>query len=241
MVTKQGTVETYFEAGVTAMELKGYQEAIKYFTSAENLAGPKGQRAEDIKVRLAELALMTRDFKGCRDRARWVLERNPNNAKARELLVLALTALAEPKMAADELDLWLAADPHSQQARMIRSGILLSKEDLPDAVKQLEEAAQQPTRTQATLIALGNTYQFAQEYSKAEQAYLQAIPLDPNNMEPRKGLGWLYARTGKRDKAIEMFNKIRELKPQDPEARGALASYYLGQHDWRRPLPNLSD
>lgn len=239
MTTKQGTAETYYEAGVTAMKLKGYQEAIKYFTSAENLAGPKGKLAEDIKLNLAELALLTRDFKGTRDRARWVLERDPNSTRARQLLVLALTALAEPEMAADELDLWLAADPNSQEARMIRTGIFLAKEDVPDAVKQLEDAAQQPTRTQATLIALGNVYQVAQDYPKAEQAYLQALPLNPDNMEPRKGLGWLYARMGKRDKAIEMFNQIRALKPKDPEARGALASYYLALHEWALAIAEL--
>src|SRR5258708_2819694 len=239
MARSQGTAETYYEAGVTAMELKLYKDAGKYFTSADGLANPKDKIAQDIKLNLGRIALFDRDFKTARDRAKWVLERNPRNQAARELLVLALTGLAQPEMASEELDLWLAAEPHSQQARIIKSGILLSKEDLPEAVKQLEDAAAQPTRTQQTLIALGNLYQLSDQFAKAEQVYTQAIPLDKDNMEPRRGLAWLYVRMGKRDRAEEAFRKIEELRPKDPESRAALGSYYLAMHEWGKAIPEL--
>jgi cellulose synthase operon protein C len=239
MSHSQGTASTYYEAGVTAMELKAYVDANKYLTMADNLAGTRDPLDIDIKVRLATLALFQRDFKNARELAKWVLERQPKNAKAHEVLVLALTGLAEPDMAAQELDLWLAVDPTSQQARMVRSGILLSKEDLPDATKQLEEAAAQPAKTPQTMIALGNLYQLSGQFPKAEQAYQQAATMDPSNVEPRKGLGWLYVRMGKPDKAEETFRNLSEMKTDDPPTRGALASYYLGQHMWPKGIAEL--
>ena len=239
MSHNQGTPETYYEAGVTAMELKAYADATRYLNVADNLAGPKAPLDVDIKARLATLALFRRDFRDARDLAKWVLDRHPKNPKAHEVLVLALTGLAEPQMAAQEMDLWLAADPTSQQARMVKSGVLLSKEDLPEATKQLEDAAAQPTKTPQTLIALGNLYQLSGQFPKAEQAYEQAAAMDPDNIEPRKGLGWMYARMGKPDKAEETFRKLAQMKPDDPQVRGSLGSYYMGQHLWPQAIAEL--
>ncbi len=239
MSHKQGTAETYYEAGVTAMELKAYTDAHKFLTIADNLAGSKAPLDEDIKARLAQLAVFQRDFKTARDLAKWVLDRHPNNSKAHEILVLSLTALEEPAMADQELDLWLAADPGSQQARMVKSGILLSKQDVPEATKQLEEAAAQATKTPATLISLGNLYQLSGQFAKAEQAYQQAVSMDPDSVEPRKGLAWLYGRIGKPDKAEETFRKLAQMKPDDPAIRGSLASYYLAQHLWPKGIAEL--
>jgi tetratricopeptide (TPR) repeat protein len=235
----QGTVETYYEAGVSAMELNANSDANRFLAVADNLAGPKSPIDVDIKARLATLALLRRDFKDARDIAKWVLDRYPKNAKAHEILVLALTGLAQPEMAAQEMDVWLTEDPTSQRARMIRSAVSLSKEDLPEAIKQLEDAAAQPSKTAQTLISLGNLYQISGQYEKAEQAYRQAAGMDPNNVEPLKGLAWMYARLGKTDKSVEIFRKLAEMKPDDPVVRGSLAGYYLNQHLWPQAIAEL--
>lgn len=235
----QGTAETYYEAGITAMELHANADANRYLTTADNLAGPKAALDVDIKARLATLALLRRDFKDARDISKWILDRYPKNAKAREVLVLALTGLAQPEMAAQEMDLWLSEDPTSQRARMIRSAVSLTKEDLPEAVKQLEDAAAQPSRTAQTMISLGNLYQISGQFDKAEGAYRQATTLEPNNIEPQKGLAWMYVRMGKSDRAIEAFRKLAEMKPDDPTVRGSLAGYYLNQHLWPAAIAEL--
>ncbi len=239
MTNKQATPQTYYEAGITAIALHNDGEAISYLKSAENLAGPTHKLNTDIQLRLAQLALKTRDFKGARDRCKLLLQRNPDFAPAREVLVLALTGLAQPESAEEELQLWLAADPHSQQARMIRSGILVSHEDLPEAIKQMEAAAAQPTHTQATYISLGNLYQVAGLMTKAEQAYTEAQALDRANLEPLRGLGWLYARMGQTDKAVATFRKLADLSPNDGKNRGALAAYYLDRGAWPDAIAEL--
>jgi tetratricopeptide (TPR) repeat protein len=183
--------------------------------------------------------LLRRDFKDARDIAKWVLDRYPKNAKAHEVLVLALTGLAQPETAAQEMDLWLGEDPTSQRARMIKSAVSLANADIPDAVKQLEDAAKQPSRTSQTLISLGNLYQISGQFEKAEHTYQEAATLDPDNIEPLKGLGWMYVRMGKPDKAEETFRKLGQMKPDDPMVRGTLAGYYLSEHMWPPAIAEL--
>src|SRR5579871_2250645 len=230
MAKDQGTADTYYQAGVAAMELSANADAKRYLDAADNLAGPRSKLDLDIKARLASLALLRRDFKDSRDLAKWVLDRDPKNAKAHEVLVFSLTALSQPEQAAQEMDLWLASDPSSQRERMVRSAISLSKEDLPEAIKQLEDAAAQQNHTAQTLVSLGNLYQAAGNYAKAQEAYQKGAEIDPGDIEPRKGMAWMYARMGKLDKAHEEFRHIAEVKPDDPEARGALAAFFMAQH-----------
>ena len=239
IVHNQGTPETYYEAGVTAMQLGANADAFRYLTTADTLAGPKAPLDVDIKARLATLAILRRDFKDARDIAKWVLDRYPKNVKAHETMVLALIGLAESETAAQEMDLWLETDPSSQRARMVKSAVALSKDDIPEALKQLEEAAAEPTRTAQTLISLGNIYQISGDYPKAEHTYQQAADLDPKNVEPWRGLASVYAHTGQVKKAEETYRKAAQTKPDDSLARGLLAGYYLEQHLWPQAIAEL--
>jgi len=109
--------------------------------------------------------------------------------------------------------------PHSQTSAAhpdVRSGVLLSKEDLPEATKQLEEAAAQSTKNSADHDRFGQPLSVGPgQVSKAEQAYLQAASMDPNNVNRTRVwvgcmCGW---ESGQRRRD---FRKLAQMKPDDP-------------------------
>src|SRR5579871_5462819 len=53
MAKDQGTADTYYQAGVAAMELSANADAKRYLDAADNLAGPRSKLDLDIKARLA--------------------------------------------------------------------------------------------------------------------------------------------------------------------------------------------
>jgi len=83
------------------------------------------------------------------------------------------------------------------------------------------------------LYTLGALYATAGEYPKAEQAFKQAIELDPKIALPWNGLGNVYHDLGRCDEAIQAYQKAIELDPKSVLPWNGLGSVYrdLGRRD----------
>lgn len=234
--------EAHYQLAVASLELadKDYGTAFRALLIAERLdEQKKSEFSIDIRLRLGLLLLYERDFQAVRERAQWVLKQDPSNNQARELLAFALSGLAQPKLAAQELDLLLEAMPQNLQARMMRASIFMADNEVEAAKQQLEEAVQRTNRSPESLVALGNLYQLAGQPEKAEPVYREAIQSYPDKVGPRNGLGWMYARLGQRQKAEDVFREIGRIRSQDPEAAAALANYYFFLKDWPLAIAEL--
>lgn len=76
---------------------------------------------------------------------------------------------------------------------------------------------------------LGDYYLRREQFEQAAQYLAQAALLDPGNSNIRFNLGFALEGQGKRQEAIEAYQKTLELAPSDQEARGRLA-LLLGQN-----------
>lgn len=87
-----------------------------------------------------------------------------------------------------------------------------------EAIKILN-AAMYKQNTPLTQITLGECYQELRKYSLAEKAYLDAYFMVPKKIYPQYLLVKLYLLRGQRKKALELANKLINLKPTvDSEA-----------------------
>lgn len=82
-------------------------------------------------------------------------------------------------------------------------------------IEVLERAAGQ-TSDPYLFNSLGNCYQGLKNYKKAEEAYIHAFYLIPHKFYPRYLLAKLYDEMGETEKAIEVANKLLNMKVKIP-------------------------
>jgi tetratricopeptide (TPR) repeat protein len=90
----------------------------------------------------------------------------------------------------------------------------------------------------STQIYPGNDDRVRQEYfALAEKAYLRAIELDPNYMQPRYGLGVLYVfELNKSEAAIPHLERYLEIFRNDVDAMFVLARACVVLHDYQTAI-----
>src|SRR5258708_315143 len=149
--------EAFYQQAVAATELHDLSSAYDSLQVAERLdRKPANEYYNiDIRLRLGLLLLYGHDYHGARQRAQWVLTRDPHNAKAHELMAFVFSAQAVPQLATQELDEVLNSDPRNLQARMMRAAIHFAAAESEEAIHQMQLAVEQTGRSPQPLLALG--------------------------------------------------------------------------------------
>jgi tetratricopeptide (TPR) repeat protein len=81
-------------------------------------------------------------------------------------------------------------------------------------------------------INAGDKALAAHNYTAAAEAYRSALEWKPDGVEGRIGLGNVYLKLGKKDRAIDQFASALRIKPHSPEAeRGIHDAKTLGQEE----------
>ncbi len=70
-----------------------------------------------------------------------------------------------------------------------------------------------------TYMNLGNLRFMKNDFKKAEEFYLKAIELNPENIQATKNLIALYNRINKHQEAIQLWQKLRQIAPNDPDVQ----------------------
>jgi tetratricopeptide (TPR) repeat protein len=81
------------------------------------------------------------------------------------------------------------------------------------------------------LLEQARTAEKAADYQAAERVYLQALALDPGNLESLKRLAVLQQTELKFDASIESFKRVLALNAQYPEVNFFLGVSYFGEND----------
>ncbi|MDP2947277.1 MAG: tetratricopeptide repeat protein, partial [Nanoarchaeota archaeon] len=76
---------------------------------------------------------------------------------------------------------------------------------------------------------LGVLYYKDEQYDKAKAAFIKAIGIDENFSNARYFLGLLYDREGKKDDAIDQFDRIAKLNPDNEEIKQILENLKTGK------------
>ncbi len=231
-ISKKPSVDARYYFAIACLELKDYAVAARSLKLAEAAEGDHpGEHSVDMHLRLARIMLLDGNADGAIQQSNWVVQRDPKNKEAHELLGFALAKMAQPERSAGELEQTLLADPSNMQARVLLASIKLAARDLTDAESQLKTAVENTKRSPTSLIVLANFYQLTGHPEQAEPLLDEAVRANPQSVELRIGQGRFYMRAGQPEKAESAFQAAAKLNPTDPEQRGALATFYLSRGD----------
>ena len=101
---------------------------------------------------------------------------------------------------------------HTQALRLLISAYL-RMEDFDRAINACQQLAVHDSTDAGVLVALGYLYQRIGDTILAEQYYQQGLALDPDVIAAYQGLGWIYLKTGRLERALDMASETTERRP----------------------------
>ncbi|MEK7085023.1 MAG: tetratricopeptide repeat protein, partial [Patescibacteria group bacterium] len=114
--------------------------------------------------------------------------------------------------------------------------IAIIKGNVEDAILNTERAALSAPDDIGILFQLGMLYYQQNRYREARQILERAVHINTNYSNARYFLGLIYASEGERTRAVEQFELIQALNPDNREIKTILANLQNG----REPLAGIT-
>jgi tetratricopeptide (TPR) repeat protein len=133
----------------------------------------------------------------------------------------------------------LQDDPGNEQAAEQLTQLLLDENKADDAIQLLEGMAKHSSS--ATVFdLLGDAYTQTHDYAKAEAAYRQAADLDPQELSHLRSLGTTLLAEEKYPEALEVYQKLADLMPEDGDTYVRIAQIYRELHQLDKAEENVA-
>ncbi|MDR1757957.1 MAG: tetratricopeptide repeat protein [Bacteroidales bacterium] len=128
------------------------------------------------------------------------------------------------------LDEAIARSPHNPRAHLIRAFCLKEQGDTTGYLRMLSLAIDQNPKEIKAYLELGYFYQ--QKNDPVGIAYYQnALKVDPENTEINYNLALFYQELGQLDKALEQYNILLQINPNNPGAFNGIGYIKLNYRD----------
>jgi Tfp pilus assembly protein PilF len=102
----------------------------------------------------------------------------------------------------------LATDPHYLPAYLSLGALYMSLKDHKQAVATYEKAIKEYPQEAQVHFALGQCYGAHKDFEAAAASLSKAVDLDPENRVYVNWLGWMQARAGQFDAALDTFRRV---------------------------------
>ncbi len=132
----------------------------------------------------------------------------------------------------------LKEDPDNEPAIEQLTQLLLDEGKAPEAIALLEDVTKR-SPSPAMLDLLGDAYTQSHDLANAETAYRKAVELDPSELSHQRGLGQTLMAEEKYPEALEVYQKLTELMPDDADVYLRMAQIYRELHQLGKAEDNL--
>src|SRR5450432_1031117 len=132
----------------------------------------------------------------------------------------------------------LQEDPDNEPAIEQLTQLLLDEGKAPEAIALLEDVTKR-SPSPAMLDLLGDAYTQSHDLPNAETAYRQAVELDPTELSHQRGLGQTLMAEEKYPEALEVYQKLTDLMPDDADVYLRMAQIYRELHQLGKAEDNL--
>lgn len=105
----------------------------------------------------------------------------------------------------------------------------MRKGDTQEAIERLERTKQIAPFDKGLAFQLGRIYYQDNQLAQAKGEFERAIAIDPNYSDARYFLGLCYDNLGDKDAALEQFERIAELNPDNEEVRKIIENLKAGK------------
>jgi tetratricopeptide (TPR) repeat protein len=140
--------------------------------------------------------------------------------------------------AEDVLRGMLKEDPDNEPAIEQLTQLLLDEGKAPEAIALLEDVTKR-SPSPAMLDLLGDAYTQSHDLPNAETAYRKAVELDPSELSHQRGLGQTLMAEEKYPEALEVYQKLTDLMPDDADVYLRMAQIYRELHQLGKAEDNL--
>ncbi|GAC1625074.1 MAG: tetratricopeptide repeat protein [Candidatus Acidiferrum sp.] len=144
----------------------------------------------------------------------------------------------EPDKAEEVLRAVLKDDGENDAAVEQLTQLLLDEGKSAEAVGLLEGITKHSSSA-TTLDLLGDAYTQTKDLAKAEQAYRKAVEMEPSELSHQRGLGQTLVAEEKYPQALEVYQKLADLMPDDADVYLRLAQIYRELHQLDKSEENL--
>lgn len=132
----------------------------------------------------------------------------------------------------------LKEDPDNEPAIEQLTQLLLDEGKAPEAIALLEDVTKR-SPSPAMLDLLGDAYTQSHDLPNAETAYRKAVELDPSELSHQRGLGQTLMAEEKYPEALEVYQRLTELMPDDADVYLRMAQIYRELHQLGKAEDNL--
>lgn len=132
----------------------------------------------------------------------------------------------------------LKEDPDNEPAIEQLTQLLLDEGKSPEAIALLEDVTKR-SPSPAMLDLLGDAYTQSHDLPNAEIAYRKAVELDPSELSHQRGLGQTLMAEEKYPEALEVYQRLTELMPDDADVYLRMAQIYRELHQLGKAEDNL--
>jgi adenylate cyclase len=108
-----------------------------------------------------------------------------------------------------------------------------------EAIQYLQQAKEKDPENISTAIALARTYDLMQDEAAAESIYLDAITRAPKNWLAYQGYGYFLIRKGRHEEAIENYEKVLNLTPENTSALNNIGTAYLYMGEFKKAAQSI--
>lgn len=238
------------EAGrrVSPEEMDNVQEAYKNFALASiavtygnpqdartylSRAIEKDPESAYLCTKMALLLKSMKDYPGALKYALKCEDLEPENVRSKILLADLYALMGDDDIAIEQYGKALNLDPENERIRLLLTTVLIKKEQFSEALNQLEIIIERNPELVIAYYYRGRINLEKGHYPESEQAFLEALRLN-ETLEPALfDLGTLYQMTDRNADAVEIYEKLLELYPDNMGARQRLVDLYfkLGQKE----------
>ncbi len=149
-------------------------------------------------------------------------------ARLRQLRrVVALVSERKIETARDQLRLYLFDNPSCVYGRLAAAALCLSKNQLQDAIEELNSVyTRHPSNTMA-LYALAHCYERLEREAEAIEFYQDCLKFKNYLQLPRERLAAIYFKNGQLEKTIREYELLRDEYPDDISTLVTLGNLYI--------------
>ncbi len=207
------------------------QKAIAYYEQAITM----GDNSVETVLSVADTYLSLKDYEKAVGAYQRVLQVDPQNVQARSNLGYAYAQLGRMDEAIEEnlQVLQLTPDDYITQ----RNLVLLYRDSgrLDEAIQQAERMIAQTPKDElgTAYFLLGSLFEASEKPAEAVGAYEQAVAAEPGLIQAQVALGNSYLKQGRLEDALQTFEAVAQLTPDDYAVHQQLAVIYqqLGRYD----------
>jgi arylsulfatase A-like enzyme/tetratricopeptide (TPR) repeat protein len=170
-----------------------------------------------------------------------VLEKDPNNAGARNNRAIALLESGRLAEAEAELEALVKEQPRNADAHNNLATIALEHKDWTRAEAETRAALDANPALVPAWSNLGIALDEQGNYDEAERAFRRALEQDPTYWQARNNLATTFRKSGRSKEAAALFEEVLEEVPTNPDVHLELGDLYYGPFgDRERARPHYN-